>query len=371
MLATQRTFGLLFLLALVLLGQSTVGRALTREEAVDLIATRLDESQTKDGPHRGLWSPEVVFMGAITTGMASAFEWTEQEAYKTSADFAGYYILRTSVAQGNLFGDEAYAFVRLSEISEDPNANVWRTALDDFYLSPRKGHNEDNTWEYLEAFDSVEASTATFYLAHHVVAAYYIEDQDAKIWREALIRHLSRVDDGAPFPVMALGVATWALATTGSLDETPVALFHGAAAYWDGVTLADLPGLLATHQVLEGEGFVGSFYWRFDHGAGGTGGAVAGYTEDTIFGTLGLIAADSLKTDESGDDLEERIAAAETMLLVGIDAGGGVYEHLSGQGNTYNAFAGEMLHALWSIEAYERQQEAADGESETPLAEDG
>lgn len=357
----QKTFGLAFVLVLLAVGQST-SSALTPEEAVDLIATRLDESQTKDGPHRGLWSPEVVFMGGITTGMASAFEWTGAEAYKTSADFAGHYILRISVAQGNLYGDEAYALTHLSEMSEDPNTNTWRNALEDFYLSPRKGHNEQTTGEYLEAFDGVEPSTATFYIAHHVMAAYYVEDQDAKVWREALIRHLSRVDDEATFPVMALGVATWALAATGPLDETPVSLFPEAVPYWEGVTLADLPALLASYQVPHGELFSGSFYWRFDQGSGGTGGAVAGYTEDTIFGTLGLVATASLETGEPDEALALGITAAETILLGGIDEAGGVYEHLSRQGNTYNAFAGEMLHALWSIEQYWREQAVAAGE---------
>ncbi|MHC4518740.1 MAG: hypothetical protein ACYTAS_09150 [Planctomycetota bacterium] len=365
----QRTFGLVFVLVLLVLGQGT-GSALTREEAVDLIATRLDESQTKDGPHRGLWSPEVVFMGSITTGMASAFEWTGEEGYKTSADFAGHYILRVSVAQGNLFGDEAYAFVYLSEMSEDPHTNVWQNALEDFYLSPRKGHGkgaEQTTREYLSAFDGVEPSTATFYMAHHVMAAYYVEDQDAKVWREALIRHLSRVDDEATFPVMALGVATWALAATGPLDETPVSLFYEAVPYWEGVTLADLPELLAGYQVPHGEPFSGSFYWRFDQGSGGTGGAVAGYTEDAIFGTLGLIAAASLETEEPDEALQLGITAAETVLLGGIDEDGGVYEHLSRQGNTYDAFAGEMLHALWSIEQYWREQAVAVDGTEPPL----
>jgi hypothetical protein len=358
-------FGVVLLLVVVVLGQGA-GAALTREEAVDLIATRLDESQTKDGAHRGLWSPEVVFMGAITAGMASAHEWTAEEAYKTSAEFAGHYILRVSVAQGNLFGDEAHAFVRLSAISEDPNKNVWRNALEDFYLSPRKGHNESSTAEYLDAFEGVEPSTATFYLAHHVVAAHYVEDLDSRIWREALIRHLSRVDDDATFPVMALSVATWALATTGPLDETPVSLFHGAVPYWDGVTLADLPELLAGYQVPPGEPFAGSFYWRFDQTSGGTGGAVSGYTEDTIFGTIGLIAAASVDAEEPGEALESGIALAEAVLLAGIDEDGGVYEHLSRQGKTYNAFGGEMLQVLWGIEQYRRGQEAADGETAPP-----
>jgi hypothetical protein len=68
-------------------------------------------------------------MGPIVTGMASAYEWTEDPAYRSSADLAGAWILDAAISQGNLLGDEAYAFVRLSEISDDPDHNEWQNAL--------------------------------------------------------------------------------------------------------------------------------------------------------------------------------------------------------------------------------------------------
>ncbi len=351
MLFTQKTFGSV-LMILMVIGQS-VTVALTPEEGADLIASRLEQDQIKDGLNAGLWQDEVQFLGPITAAMASAYEWLGNPAYRVSADLAGVWILDGAVAQGNLFGDEAYAFMRLSEVADDPNHNIWRNALADFFLSPRKHHNEDSTEQYLEAFDRLEPSTAVFYLGHYLIAADYVQDEDTDVYRQAVIHHLYQVDDNAGFPMMALGAATWALILTDTPADTPI-LAHGVVSnpYWDGVTVGDLPDLLAGHQVPEGEPFAGSFYWRFDHTDGGTGGVAAGYTEDAIFGTLGLVAAASKSADGADEEAEQAIEAAREALLLGIDADGRVYEHLAQQGVLYNVFAGEMLEALWSVEKY-------------------
>ncbi len=365
MLSSRKGFGAVVVLILVVLAQG-VAMALTPDEAVDLLATRLDQSQIKEGAERGLWPDEVLFLGPTTAGMACAYDWTGDPAYRAAAELAGDWIFWASVAQGNLFGDEAYAFVRLSEISDNPNDNVWRNALVDFYLSPRKGHNEDTTGEYLEAFVGLEPSTAVYYLAHHLVAADYVEDQDAELYRKALIGHLYQVSDAASFPIMALGVATWALAVTDTPAEMPI--FAGGVVrnpYWEGMTVGDLPGLLVGHQVPEGELFAGSFYWRFDHTDGGTGGVVCGYTEDAIFGALGLVAAASKNTAEAVEEIDSAILAVQGTLLQGIGERGQVYEHVARQGVTYHTFAGEMLKALWDIEWYlARDALAADASAE-------
>jgi hypothetical protein len=344
-------------LAVVLAGQ---GRgALLPEEAVDLMAARLDQEQLKEGMDQGLWVSEELFMGPVTAGMACAYEWTGDVDYRTCAELAGDYILWIGANTGNLLGDEAYALMRLSEISDDPQENLWRTTLKDFYESPRLEPTEGATDEYIAFFDEMDPSTAVFYLAHHAIAANYVDDLDKARWRSAVIRYLSRVDDNSLLPVMALGAATWSLAATGPLDDTPVIgpYDYEAASYWKGMLLSDLSTLLLVHQVPEGEFFAGSFYWRFDHSDGNTGGVTAGYTEDTVFGTLGLLGATVQDANAPREEIAAALSAAQGILLEGIDEDGSVSAHLSRYGQSYNAFAGEMLQALWGIEQYQNRQE--------------
>jgi len=363
MLCGQQRCGAVLVMILALLGQSAA-IGWTPEEAVDLIAGRLEQAQIKEGPDAGLWPQEVQFLGPITAGMICAYEWLGNASYLASAVLAGTWILDTAVSQGNLLGDEAYAFARLSEVSDDPNQNVWQNALADFFLSPRKGHCEFSTEEYLDNFDDLEPSTATFYLAHFLVAADHVQDEDTDVYRKALISHLYRVDDDAAFPMMALGAATWALMLTDTPLDTPIVAYGTLAnPYWDGVTVGDLRDLLAGHQVPEGEPFVGSFYWRFDHTDGGTGGVTAGYTEDAIFGTLGLVAA-APKNAGGTEEVDEAIEAAREALLLGIDEEGNVYEHLARQGVMYDVFSGEMLEALWSVEQHLNRDVAVETETD-------
>ena len=342
------------ILMLVLLsGGASLSAAPTVEEAVNLIASRLDQEQVKDGLDAGAWPLEMYFTGPIAAGMVCAYERTEDPAYLASAHLAGQWIFDTAAVYGALLGDETYAFTRLSELSEDPNENPWRDAVVDFFLSHRNPDITGTTEEYLRVFEELEPSTATYHIAYLLVAADYVQDADVDIYRQALLRYLSGVDDKADFPVMALGVATWALIATDTPAETLVASDDAVPnSYWEGLTVGDLPELLAGHQVPEGEVLAGSFYWRFDHTDGGTEGVIAGYTEDTIFGTLGLIAAALKDPEGAGEPADLAIAAAEQALLSGIDEDGLVYLHLAMQGPTYNAFAGEMLQALWSVEEY-------------------
>ena len=366
-MVTIRTNTIVVVWLVVALLVQSVGAALLPEEAVDLIAARLDENQVKTGGNAGLWRPEVLFMGPTTAGMACAYQWTGNADYMTSAELAGYYILWFTDAQGNLLGDEVYAFIQLSESAEDPANNTWRSALEQWYVSMRRAGYEESTQEYIKYFQNMEVTTAVFYIAQHTIGAYYVDDLDKEVWRQALIEYLSQVDDEAGFPVMALGAATWALAETGDLDDTPVTSV-GAKSYWDGVVLSDLPGLLASHQVPEELPFAGSFYWRFDHTSGGTGGITSGYTEDAVFGTLGLTAAaladKDADSETEGTDYYGQIAAAQVALLMGIDEEGQVFEHLGQAGQTYYAYAGEMLQALWKIEQYAAVQSEVNAGSE-------
>jgi hypothetical protein len=333
------------ILALVVAGVALQVRgALPGEEAARAVAARLEQGQSKTDLTLGPWPSETMFTGPATTGMVCAYEWMGEPAYREAAERGGRYILWISVAVGTLLGDEVYALEGLSEMCSDPNDNVWRAALVDFFASNRR--RGGTTEGYIELFADMDPSTATFYIAYYTAGAYYVNDLDREIWRDALIRYLSRVDDNSAFPVMALGVATWALAETGPLDDVPVGPY-GRAECWEGVLLRDLPGLLLTHQVPQGQTAGGSFYWRFDHAAGSSS-PRAGYTEDTIYGALGLTAAAS--RNGTGDEaLEQGIRAAHSALLDGIGPDGQVHKLLSLEGESYHAYAGEMLQGLWAI----------------------
>ena len=202
--------------------------------------------------------------------------------------------------------------------------------------------HSDGTKAYITDFIGAEPSTMVFYLADYVVAAYYVDAEDKQIWWQNLIDQLSRVDDSSNFPVMALGIATWALALTGPLDETLIDPSGKRASYWDAKKLADLPSLLLSHQVPDGQPYAGSFFWRFDH-RDSSDEVVSGFTEDTIFATLGLVGAAEANPDLGVD---AAILAARQALLGGIDSEGKVYEHLWLQGEIYCAYAGEMLQVL-------------------------
>ncbi len=333
--------------------------ALPVDEKVRAVAARLEQGQSKTDLSRGPWPAETMFTGPATTGMVCAYEWMGEPAYREAAAQGGRYILWISVAVGTLLGDEVYAFVRLSEISSDPHDNVWRAALVDFFESNRR--RGGTTEGYIELFADMDPSTATFYIAYYTVGAYYVNDLDKEIWRDALIRHLSRVDDNSAFPVMALGVATWALAETGPLDNTLVGPY-GRAECWEGVLLRDLPGLLLTHQVPQGQTSGGSFYWRFDHAAGASS-PRAGHTEDTIYGALGLTAAAS-RNDATDEAMEQGIRAAHSALLDGIGPDGQVHTLLSLEGESYHAYAGEMLQGLWAVAQWLDSLDDADSQAQ-------
>ena len=306
-------------------------------EAIETVADRLEAKQARGGVNAGRWPGEADFTGSIAAGMVGAYELTADPNYRASAELGGDYILWAS--EGGFYGDEAFALTRLSDIASDPCDNPWRTKVSNFYSDVKR---EVGTEDYISELIGTEPSTTVFYLANHVVAAYYIDAEDKQIWRQKLIEQLSRVNDSSVFPVMGLGAATWALALTGPLDETLIDPSGKHAPYWDVKKLADLPSLLLSHQVPDGQPYAGSFFWRFDHGSDPNQ-AVSGYTEDTIFATLGLVGAAAASPDL---DLDAAILAAHQVLLGGIDSEGIVYEHLWLQGEIYYVYAGEILQVL-------------------------
>jgi hypothetical protein len=367
MLPVRRMYvcALLTPLVLVIPGWSA---ELSAGDAVTIMADRLEKNQVCDGPgtETGMWPSEGEYTGPTTAGMACAYEWAQRASYYTSAARGASYLVNAVDIQSNLLGDEAYALVKVSQASkyEEPwRASFWLTVLVDFYDSLRDPAYEGSTQAYISYFDDIDPSTSVFYLAHHLLAVNYIGDRDKDVWRDALVAYLSRVDDTSVFPVLALGAATWALAGVGGLEHTPVSRTNSSP-YWDGVMVNDLPGLLLSHQVPQGEPYSGSFYWRFDH-TGGGGGVAAGFTEDTVYGVLGLVAAASLENANSqNEEMNQAILAAQNALLGGVDAEGRVYHHLSHQGETLHMFAGEMLQALAGVKQYlDMQADAQVGSS--------
>ena len=139
MLSTVRRCVPIACLMLAVVAQSA-GASLLTEEAIELVADRLDRSQEKEGPNTGLWLPDMRFGfgGPMTAGMVWAYESTGDPNYLASAELAADYILWFADVQGNMLGDEVYAFVRLSESSEDPEDNVWRSALEAWFFSMRR-----------------------------------------------------------------------------------------------------------------------------------------------------------------------------------------------------------------------------------------
>ena len=318
-------------------------------DSITRAADRLVEQQHTDLPFVGRWPNEGQYTGSIVPGLVCAYQITGDEAYRVSAELGGDYIL-ASAPGGNYYGDEAYTLARLSAIDPcDPCDNHWRDVLTGFYQwisdDPCGG-----TPAYIGWFTTVNPSTAVYYLAHHVVAAYYVEADDRAIWRASLISYLSEVaDDTADYPVLSMGVATWALAQTGSgLDSTPVRLPGSGQPYWNGVVLADLPGLLAGHQASSCEPYPGSFFWRFAHDDGDPWPEypVSGFTEDLSFSVLGLVAAAQAGSSPGGGFA---VHTARGVLPYGVYGDGKVYEHIWLGGFQYNYYAGAILRALCAL----------------------
>ena len=297
-------------------------------------ADRLVAQQAGDGS----WTGEEDFTGAIVPGLVQAYQMTGTVAYKTAAMLGGDYIC--DPPGGDLYGDEAYALTRLSDISGDPASNPWRTRAGDFYTAV-ESYGTGGTSEYIGWFGAIEASSAAYYLAHHAVAAYYVDANDKGLWRSAVVDTLRDVDDTTAYlPVMALGVSVWAWAITGSMDDTLVDPSAPAGSTWDGVALDDLPGMLLSHQKSTGD-HAGSFYWQFGHQSS-SGGQDYGYTEDTVFGTLGLMATDSAGFADYGVP----ISMGRGVVDSGVGSDGRVYDHLWSGTLDRHYFAGDALRLM-------------------------
>ncbi len=352
-------------LACVLCMQNAWGGSIG--DAVNSLASSVQDGQVAvAGDDYGSWPGEEAFMGAIVNGMVSAFAMTGDTVYSGVAwqgavsmhsyqEFGQYQIY-------NFFGDQVLAFARLAQLqTADPRFDIWESVLEQFYDDVQDigdSFNADllsGTKQYvINGLMQGETSSNVYYLANHAVAAYLADAQDKDLWRQGVIKGLAMInDDDAQFPVMALGVATWALAETGPLDDTPVDPGAAEGGQWYGTVLADLPGVLLGHQVPYGGFDEGSFFWRFDHGDAGMGVVTEGYTEDAIFGTLGLLAAweASDPNDPISAGLEEGVFAAAVAVLSNLRDDGLVYEHLSIEEGAQDrlAYASELLFLIGEL----------------------
>ena len=315
-------------------------RATTLAQAMVKVADRLVAKQVKVGVNAGIWPLSVGYTGPIGSGVAVAYMTLCDGPYASSAQLAGDYILFES--RGNFYGDAAYALTLLSQMSEDPADNTWRTVLEDFYFNI--AHDPGGTPAYIAQYSALDVSEAVIYIAHHVIASHYANAADAGLWRQALIDWLAEVDDNTHFPVMAMAAATWALASTGPLDATLIDPSGDGTPYWNLRRLSGLPSLLLSHQAPAGHPYAGSFYARFDHtNDGGAFPFAAGYTEDASFGILALAAC---QTASPTPGLDTAVVAGRNALFGAIADDGSVWEHVSRSGQVLYVYAGEVLQAL-------------------------
>jgi hypothetical protein len=312
-------------------------------KSIEIAAERLTSMQRTRGLSAGSWPEEEMSTGPIVAGLADAYALTCIDDFRTAAQAGGNYILHLS--SDNFYGDEAYALACLCGILPDDRDNPWQSALRDFYVKVRHRPN-GGTQGYINLLSSQsEMSEMVCHMAGYTIAAFSIDAHDKSIWREGLIDCLGWIDDStAVHPVRALGAAVWALACTGPLDDSAIDPCDDRLFCWHGKTLADLPGMLLEHWIAEGD-LAGSFYKRFDHGNGGVG-PVAGYTEDTVFGALGLAAARRILEDPAIE-----IAAVRTrdVLLSCIGKEGEVYRYMWLDGEERCLYSAEVIQAIAAL----------------------
>jgi F0F1-type ATP synthase membrane subunit b/b' len=304
------------------------------QETIEDMAQKLAEKGT-------IKPNEIDFAGSIVTGMVSAYELIGDNTYRIKAELAGKNIL--SIASGNFKGEEIFAIVRLSQIYDSTDNNIWWTTLCDFYQNIQ--NNINGTEDYISQLASSGLSTTVFNLAYYTITADYVGAVDREIWRRELINYLVQVDDNcSDSPVMLLGMATWALSLTGELDNTLLDPSGTGALCWRNKKLKDLPAILASHQVPAGELNAGNFYHRFDHNFDVISDLLDSDIEDTIFATLGLISA---YNRDPNSEIEATIIAAQQAIIEMINPNGDPCPQLDDQClEKYRLLAAEILQVF-------------------------
>ena len=355
MFPIRMRLGIVFALMAISAGVFAVSNPfapLSTSEAVREVANRLVATQEASGrwPAQGT-VPAGTFTGTMAAGLAEAYWMTCNPAYRDAAEAAGLYIWTTAPGCA-LYADEAYAFMQLSEIACDPADNDWRLALQDFYgCVESQGPHED--FDYKAGTElyvaQIEADLTPIWLtvevAYYTVAAYYIDTPQKATWRSELVRVLETANAPSGEQIMALGLATWALAQTDVLDATPGSIFVGDGAWTYGAATSEseLPDLLASYQVpgATPAPYPGHFYSVYNPPNAG----FSGWTETNMFAMMGLDAAGE---SDPGLDYQDAIDWTWALNMQAIDNNGDVWWDAvvaagTGDNETHYHYAGEWL----------------------------
>jgi len=330
-------------------------------EALHRVANRLVATQIQTGSYKGAWPsiggvPVGTFTGTMAAGLADAYWMTCNPAYKAAAEKAGDFIWATAPGC-SLFFDEAFAFMQLSQIACDPSDNLWRTALVDFYSclesqppDPEYGYKEGTQLFIAQIEGALSPAYAAFEVAYYTVVAYYVDTPDKAIWREKLIDLLESNNADSGQQIFTLGAATWALAQTGDLDETPIFVGSGSWGGFPGgaaVKLQQLPPLLASYQLSAAAPTYGNhFYSIYNPPNPG----FSGWTETNIYAAMGLAAA----TEYAGYDYRNSIDRVWAVNMQPVDLNGDIwYDAIdapaTGDNERYYHYAGEYLQYLSAV----------------------
>jgi len=270
----------------VIIGLCGIISAATTGDALVAVSARLVVDQAANGS----WPENPGYASGTVAGLVDAYKLTCDEDVLAAAEAGGdFVILETQTNYGgNYLGDEVFALVGLSDISDDPKylleaQDFYRLIKEDTYGA--QGYTDG----YLDMVP-FDPSRAVFYMAHHVIAAYRVNAADKQIWRDMLRYYLAQVEDTNYYPVLALGDATWALAQTDTgLDPSVPVIPQGKTgnSFWNGVSLAQLPQLICNVQVTESP-YRGGFYDRLQPAVD----SVSGFTQDTAYCMLALQTAE-------------------------------------------------------------------------------
>lgn len=314
-------------------------------DALNALCQRLVNDQLAEG----YWFGEDLYAGSTVPGLVEAYKRTCRADVLSAAAAGGDFIIQYNADSndGNYLGDEAYALVKLAEVSDDPE---YLAEVENFY-SWVSQQSPGGTQAYVDQYENTYTGTAVFYMSCHVIAAYRVDAVDKSIWRQKLRYFLAQVNDTDYSPVMSLGAATWALAQTAAgLDPAVPVIPAGKTGnpFWNGVMLSDLPGIISSLQVTTSfRG--GAFYDRLQPSSTS---APQGFTEDAAFCALALVAA---RENSPSIQVTADMNSLHSALLSGVyyDTSSApevaiVYGNIWNpeSGDEYYFYSAEMLMAL-------------------------
>ena len=366
----NNTMALLVVAGLVMSSVCFSAVPTSTQEALTRVADRLVADQITDlgNTNYGAW-PTLGYspgyhQGAMVAGLVDAYQLTCDPDYLAAAERGGDWILAHMLLDQTceLYYDEAYALMRLSEVSCEAD---YLTALTDFFNCVHQqglgsGGLVGADWFIDDVANSgIDTSEATFQIAYYTLAAYSVDDPEKAISRDGFIDLLNQVANSDQFPIKALGAATWVLAQTGNgLDGTAITVgdpgwdsdIGSGPTYGNGYpggiaeTLDELPYLLQSYRVPAGQFIYGGhFYWLFIPQLE----ADAGYTEEN---TYAIMALDAATESDPAFDFQTDVDYAWAANMGPVDDDGYVWwnsaePQSAGDIKTY-PYAGEYLQGL-------------------------